>query len=141
MSLQEPIFIIEQHVHSCRWAIVEEDEFSCWFYLTNSEKSPVADCWLYNRIVTPDELDKELFHGRPPPAIKRFVGPDAEEKTGGKFTIKWASDGESVSVLKDGAILGFIVQNTARGFSRHLILEGPWGKPFDSDLYRKIFED
>ena len=46
-----------------------------------------------------------------------------------------------VAALLDGAVLGFIAAGRRRGHSRQLRAEGPWGAPFDADLFGRTFGD
>jgi hypothetical protein len=54
----------------------------------------------------------------------------------------WSLDGNAVSVLIDGVPTGFLIlgERGHGGYSRHLIKEGPWGRPWNEERFRKVFE-
>lgn len=132
----------EQHPHSRRWAVVGDEGDSVWLYLTAPDSQrPIADCWLLNTIPAPDDVSAYRASKSAPAATREFAGPHARgvvpEARAVRF--QWSADGESVAVVVADELLGFIAAGQPRGFSRHLIAEGPFGHPLDQRLYADLF--
>ncbi len=115
---------------------------AAYLYLTEPAQMKLcADCWIYNRIPAPPPEDiRKLYRGRPPPAAAGYVtdasalvGPDPA----GGFI--WSSDGEAVCVCIAGQPMAFVPGPRQRGYSRNLARVGPWGNPWDEDLYQSLF--
>jgi hypothetical protein len=140
---REPL-ISEQNAGSRRWAVVADEGDSVWLYLTEPDRQrPVADCWLLNTIPAPDDVSAYRSAKSAPAATREFAGagahgvcPDARA-----VRFQWSSDGESVAVFVAEELLGFIASGQRRGFSRHLIAEGPFGHPLDQQLYSRVFHE
>lgn len=140
---QQEVFLSSQHPQSKRWAILEDDGTSAWFYITapDSEK-PVADCFVYNRIppIEPEKL-QDYLNG-PPPVTTRYAGPAAYQPNPKQeqFEIAWAGGGESAAVLMDGKPIAFILQGQNHGYSSNLTAEGPFGHPWNQKLFDQTFQ-
>jgi hypothetical protein len=100
--MPEEVFISDQHPVSRRWAVLEDDGLSAWLYLTepNSER-PAADCWIYNRIKSPEAAESYLSRGIPPPASSEVAGEGAlmNPADSSEFRLVWSRDGESVALF------------------------------------------
>lgn len=140
--MPKEVFLSEQHPVSYRWAVLEDDGFSAWLYMTepNSEK-PVADCWIYNRIPNLESTEIYLSRGIAPPAPSEYVGNGALLITPNEssFRLMWSKDGGSVALFADNILLGFIAASQDKGFSRNLKKAGAWGNPLDEDVYKSAF--
>ncbi len=126
-----------------RQAMVCDETESVWLYLTDVDgRELIADCWLFNTISAPDNLSGFANSGRPSPAIARFAAADARRglPAASEMSIAWSPDGHDACVLMAGVPIGFIDSRHRRGFSRHLLAEGPWGQPFDEPTYKALFE-
>ena len=139
------MFVSEQHPTSRRFAVFEEDETTAYLYLTAPDGAkPIGDCWVYNRIPAPERSEIEKYRVLPPPAARGYVGPNAERPVPPEGAIKflWSPDGNAVSVLIEGVPTGFLVfgEGGHGGYSLHLIKEGPWGRPWDEERFREVFE-
>lgn len=138
----EDLFLQDQHPASGRCAILDDDGTSAWLYLreTNSVK-PIADAWVYNRIVAPSATEIQSYRGRPPPAVQGYASEAAlcPVPAMHEWSFLWSSDGESVAVLKNGEAVAFIVAGTRGGYSRELIQDGPWGHPWSEETFRATF--
>ncbi len=142
--MDDTIFYDEQHEQSRRYAVFEDDGQVAYLYLTEPDKPvPVADCWLYNRVPPIKEEDRNSYYGKAPPVGESDAGPDAVYEGVGppEVQLVWTEDGESVAVLVDRAPLGFITHDESKylSFSRHLVKEGFWGKPWDEEKFRATF--
>ena len=132
----------DRHPATGRQAMVCDEGESVWLYLTDVDgRDLVADCWLFNTIIAPDDLSAFANRDRPAPAIARFAGPDARRGLPGtnEISIAWSADGHDACVRMAGVPIGFIDARGRRGFSRHLLAEGPWGQPFDEATYKALF--
>lgn len=139
------MFLSDQHPISRRFAEFEDDGTTGYLYLTEPESRKVArDCWLYNRIPAPDPSEIKHYRGSPPPAAKGHAGPDAQLATPSEEAVSflWSSDGNSVCAMIDGEPVGFLILGEPGhgGYSRHLIKEGPWGKPWNEGRFREVFD-
>lgn len=140
--MTEEVFLSEQHPVSRRWAVLEDDGLSAWLYLTAPDsEQPVADCWIYNRTPAPESAERYLARGIAPPAPLEVIGGDAVMQVASalKFRLEWAQDGESVALLFDGSLLGFIASGRRHGYSRNLRTSCAWGDPLDETLYHSVF--
>jgi hypothetical protein len=141
VSSSKDLFISRQHPVSRRFAIIEDDGRVAWLYLTEPDRpKPIADCWLYNRVASPQQFENA---GVGVPIVPQThsaeimgLQPPAEKSV----HVRWSNDGESVAVLFDSEIIGFIVQGQNRGYSRHLCVSGPFGNVLDKELFAKVFD-
>ncbi len=133
----------DRHPATGRQALVRDEGESVWLYLTDVDgRELVADCWLFNTIIAPDDLsDFTSSRDRPPPATSRFTGPDARRGLPGlaEMTLAWSADGHDVCVRMAGVPIGFIDSRRRQGYSRHLRADGPFGQRFDDLKYRELF--
>jgi hypothetical protein len=131
-----------EHPLSLRWAVFEDDGVSGWLYLTEPRQMrPVADCWIYNRIEDIAASAFSITPGSPPPACTEFIIPGAQyaRRDSPEVAFEWTLDGEGVAVRINGTPVGFIAPGTAKGYSRFLAMESPWGKPWDAELFARLF--
>jgi hypothetical protein len=139
------LWVSEDHPTSGRTAVVEDAGDSVWLYLTEPGGARiVADCWLFNRVPAPDDVDAAAGTDAPPPAVAAVVGEGAHRPVPldpAQVRFRWSADGESVAALVDGEPVGCIVAGRERGSSRHLRVAGPWGEPLDPALYQATFGD
>lgn len=141
MTDSQDLFVSEQHPVSRRWAVIEDDGRVAWLYLTEPDsQKPAADCWLYNRVPSPPQFASE--RGESPVVPQTHAAdiagfqPPAEESV----HLRWSRDGESVAVLFDSELVGFIANGQKRGFSKHLRASGPFGSVLDRELFGRVFE-
>jgi len=141
--MDNDIFISSQNSISKRWAVLEDDGLSAWLYLTepNTEK-PIADCWIYNRIFVSPMEDMGKFE-IPPPAISSVTDNYAvyQDIDIEKLSFLWSNNGESVCLFYGNAALGFVHENSSRGYSYHLVKDCTWGNTFDQKLFKEAFLD
>ena len=140
MTASQDLFVSEQHPVSRRWAVVEDDGRVAWLYLTEPDsRNPVADCWLYNRVATPQEFDS--VRGQPPavPQTHAGAGATAQPPAPESVRFRWSRDGESIAVFFDAELIGFIAHGHERGFSRHIRVSGALGSALDTELFQRVF--
>ena len=133
---------VERHPASRRSGILADEGASVWLYLTEPDGQQIAaDCWIFNTISAPDNLEAFGESNGPPPATSRFViaGGQAPFPAPDEVRFKWAEDGESVAVHVRGMLAGFIARGDRRGYSRYLALPGPFGNPIDESLHAALF--
>jgi hypothetical protein len=142
MPAAEDLFISEQHPISQRSAILEDDGRVAWLYLTEpGTQKPAADCWLYNRVATPPRFDSARGEAPVVPATHAASGATQDPPFEKSVHFVWSSDGESVAVVFESQLAGFIAHGKARGFSRNIRVSGPFGNVLDMNLYRNLFEE
>jgi len=56
-----------------------------------------------------------------------------------EFTFKWAGDGQSVALLRNGDGLAFVTITERLGFSKAVIKATPLANPWDEKLYSSVF--
>ena len=133
----------EQHAISKRSAIFEDDGKSGCLYLTApNDLRPTSDVWVYNRIPAPNPSDVHNFRPGPPPAPIGHANDNAmcSNPQSSSWSFLWSRDGESVSLLIDEQPLAFIIASSQRGYSRNLLARGPWGSPWNSDVFDATFD-
>ena len=140
MPASEDLFMSDRHPISKRWAIVEDDGRVAWLYLTEpGTQKPAADCWLYNRVPTPPQFDSARGEMPVVPATHAASGATRNTPLEKSVYFRWAPDGESVAVLFDSELMGFIAHAARPGFSRNIQVSGPFGNILDMELYRSVF--
>ena len=140
--MEEPLYIDDQNSGSKRWAIVADEGDSVWLYLTEPESTrPIADCWLLNKVPAPDDITKYKDAKSAPAATKAYVSPNALRPVPSEEDVEicWSADGNSVAVLLEGEVLGFIAAGSKYGWSKELVCDGPFGKPLNIKLYLELF--
>lgn len=129
-------------VGSRRSIIVINEGDSVWAYLTApSSLTPVSDSWLMNLIDAPTSLADYRDNGKVPPATVNFTSQDAAMMVPDTdmWSSSWSVDGEAVAVLARNRVLAFIRSSDKTGFSRFISASGPFGEPFDTDLFVALF--
>jgi hypothetical protein len=132
---------------SRRTAVVADEGDSIWMYLTEPDGATiVADCWLFNRIPAPTDLELEArapayrARSEPPPATADVTTPDAFHAGPlADLRIVWSADGDSVAAWVDHQLVGFIAGAGPRGYSVHLTAECDWGRPASIVSYEELF--
>lgn len=135
---------------SRRHALLCNEGDSAWFYLTkpgpNGPGSPgiVASAFVYNLVSPPPKLtDVRSWAPGAPPAAEGFAGPGAyvSNLPADGWEIHWSEDGESVALLREGEPMTMIVGPGHETYSRHLLKEGGWGRPWSATVYHRTFGD
>jgi hypothetical protein len=136
------LFLTEQHPVSTRHAVLDDNGFCCWFYLTEpGSRRPVADVWLYNRINAPAESQVQSYRPSPPPAAAGYAGPSAliSAPKQSEWSFLWSVNGQAAAVLRDGEPLAFIRSHEKLGYCRLLVREGPWGMVWTQAAFEATF--
>ena len=137
----EPPFLGEQHSVSGRRGTFQDDGTSAWLYLSEPGTGRViADVWAYNRVPAPPLSKVGSYRPGPPPAAEGYAGPGAlcPDPSAHRWELRWAADGESVALLRDGVALALIARAERPGYSRLLAKPGPWGAVWDEQLFREV---
>jgi hypothetical protein len=72
-----------------------------------------------------------------------MIGPKAQRQTPlmpADVELSWSDKGHAVAAWANRVLVGFIGPGMRRGYSRHLLAEGPWGAPLDEELFRQLFQ-
>jgi len=142
IAMTKPLLVSEQNPLSRRCAVLADEGTSIWLYLTEpNDERPVADCWLLNTVPAPIDLSSYRAVKGAPPATRQYAGANSEAQApeANAVRFQWSVDGESVAALVSSELLGFIAAGRKRGFSKHLLAEGPFGLPLDEQLYTRLF--
>ena len=131
------LFVSSLSGASARKAVVAETPSSAWLYMTAPNgKEPVADCFLYNTGQPWSHAEDE-----PPPLDATFAAeytvrlPVTEDDV----EILWSPAGDAVAVRIHGEFVGFIGPDDLRGYSRSVKEDCDWARPFDVELFRRLF--
>lgn len=141
-DMLQQLFMDSHHPSSNRFAIFEDDGTSAWLYLTEPGNLTLAsDAWIYNRIEAPPASKIKSYRGGPPPAAIGYASETALCKLpqAHDWQIIWAFDGQSVALTKDGIPVGCIISDLKTSYSRELIKDGPWGKPWSVRVFESYF--
>ncbi|MFX0060908.1 MAG: hypothetical protein ACFFC7_01835 [Candidatus Hermodarchaeota archaeon] len=140
------IFLSSYNELSKRYGVFEEDEIVGWLYLTapNSEQ-PVADVFVYTLTepiseASVDRLKSE--NGRGPPPLSREYANELSVRTNvteDDLSFEWSRDGESICLLIHTRPVAMIIKNKKRGYSVGLAYSGPYGEPWNAELFRLTF--
>ncbi|MEO1181884.1 MAG: hypothetical protein AAFX51_13795 [Cyanobacteria bacterium J06636_28] len=136
------LFIDSHHPDSDRFAVFEDDGTSAWLYLTESGSQKIAaDVWIYNRFDAPPTSEIKSYPGNPPPAAIGYASDTAlcEAPQAHNWQIIWSHDGQSVALAKDGVPVGCIILASRKNYSRELLKDGPWGKPWSDQVFESHF--
>lgn len=80
--------------------------------------------------------------GFPPPLASEYASIDAVvmDAQPEDFSLRWSPDGESIALLRKEKPLAMIVSRWKRGHSTALSKSGPYGEPWDEELFRATFK-
>lgn len=141
--------IVRRHDQSRRTAIIADEGDSAWLYLTESDTEAIsADCWLFNRVAVPSlailegQFPAYRLQALPPPAPADVIAADSVRDGDLRaidLQVRWSRDGHGVAAWESGQLIAFISPDSRHGFSRYLLLEGPWGAPLDLQRYERWF--
>jgi hypothetical protein len=129
---------------SGRHATLEEDGYSAWLYLTSqSEYEVVADCFVYSRVQLPDHLVAPVGKNGPPLLIRQQATSIAVQRVvpAESLRLEFSSDGNSAIVLLRGEPWAFVTYDQKHGYSKSLSVAGPFGYPWDEQLYHEHFQN
>jgi hypothetical protein len=138
--MDEDLFLSEQHQHSRRWAIVEDDGVTAWLYLTEPDSTrPVAHCWLYNRVHAPEGI--AFNRGETPVVPAQYVVSTSPSvaPSAASVRFRWAPRGDGVAVLFGQELIGYISELGGPGHSKNIKVPGPFGVPLDLEGYAQVF--
>jgi hypothetical protein len=141
--------VTEHHDRSGRTALIADEGDSIWLYLTEPGTTAIAaDCWLFNRVIAPagavlkEQLPAYRSRRLPPPApadVTSERGVRQGPLQALDLRLEWSREGDAVAAKEGDHVIGFIIMEQRRGFSRFLVRESPWGAPFDDELYERSF--
>ncbi len=143
--MAEDIFISDYNPSSKRYAILEDNGYSAWLYLTKTgTQKPEKDAFVYSPVQPIEKLNIEEIKqkGTPPILTKDLATKSAViiDAKSNDFKFVWAVDGESVSVLYRGLPMAMIVKETERGYSTSINKKGFFSLPWDTAIYDKYFK-
>jgi hypothetical protein len=127
--------------HQC---VIDGNDQSVWMYLHDLKQNLVLSDSPICSLVEPislDEFNKTYQREDTPPFVKgyssdRAIMPDIENS---RLEIHWGDDGISVVASIDDEPFSMIIRNDKKSYSKSIKQSGPWGKPWDETIYKKIF--
>ncbi len=146
MDEADDLFLEDQHPDSRRYAIFETNDNGGWLYLTAPDEGrPEADALVFSSgyLCTIEEAQQAAESGEAPPLAEPFASDEAilELANPDALALAWSEDGESIAVLYGERPLAMIVDGPRRSYSRAIGLKGPYGLPWDDEVYLATFGD
>jgi hypothetical protein len=129
---------------SGRHATLEDDGYSAWLYLTSqSEYKVIASCFVYNRVELPEHRVAPFDTSGPPLLIRQFASAVAVHPSvpAESLRLEFSTDGNSAVVILRGEPWAFITYDQSRGYSKSLSVVGPFGYPWNEQLYQDYFRN
>ncbi len=129
---------------SGRHATVEDDGYSAWLYLTRQTKyEVVVTVFVYSRVELPEFKVMPFGKNGPPLLLRQFGTAVAVQKQvpEAALRIKFSHDGNAAVVFLRGEPWAFVVYDQMRGHSKSISKSGPFGMPWDEQLFREYFPD
>src|SRR5262249_30490081 len=135
----------EFHNVSHRHCWIDDDGCSAWIYLTEPAKdsatsAPIfADAFVFNHGTPIDQERIQEYRGTQPPIWVGFASTEAVCSAAGKYSwsLLWSEDGESVAILRNDSPWAFILTGEKRGYSKAILMAGPYGNPWSQKLFEK----
>jgi hypothetical protein len=129
---------------SGRHTTLEDDGYSAWLYLTSQSKYEViATAFVYSRVELPEF--RVMPHGKsgPPLLLRQFATAAAVQRSVPEdlLRVTFSSDGNSAVVLLRGEPWAFVTYDQKHGYSKSLSVAGPFGYPWDEQLYHEHFQN
>lgn len=128
---------------SGRHATLEDDGYSAWLYLTSCSKKQevIADCYVYSRVELPDELVMPFGKSGPPLLMRQFATAAAVQQSvpEDSLRLQFSRDGNSALLLLRGEPWALVTRDQKQGYSKSLSAAGPFGNPWDEEIYRELF--
>ena len=75
-----------------------------------------------------------------PPLVVEYSTDDAviADISCDRLEILWLTDGVSPLAVLDNAPFSLIIKGQNKGYSKAIKVDGPWGHPWDNDLYLNL---
>src|SRR5262245_11665435 len=128
---------------SGRHATLEDDGYSAWLYLTRqSTYEVIATALVYSRVELPEYRLMPFGKNRPPLLLRQFATPAAVHQSVPEeaLSIEFSADGNSAVVFLRDEPWAFVIYDQKNGYSKSLSVAGPFGYPWDEQLYREHFQ-
>ncbi len=127
--------------HQCT---IDGDSKTVWMYLYDLEGSSVLSDSPICSLISP--IDYNIFkktykRGDTPQLVKEYASDRAiiYDISNSRLAINWADDGVSVVASIDNEPFSFVVQGKKMGYSKAIRQSGPFGNPWNEQLYKKVF--
>lgn len=139
-------FVFLENPTSGRVAIVEEDEKSCWLYLTDDDgEAPVVSVLLYNVVECPTFEDSLAWQeeGQQPPLPNEYGSVDSIQgsKETKSFQLAWSDTDEAVLFSLDNQPWALIEIEELLAYSRAFDESCPFGNAWDQGAYLEYFAE
>jgi len=145
-SIAKEIFIDSHNPISQRFAIFEDNEQVAYLYLTErGSQKPIKDAIAYSRKPLIPKVDWKKIEetGEAPPLSMDVASSQAiiASPLESEFAFKWAKDGNSVALLRNGQPIAFASATEKYGYSKAISKTNPLANPWDQKLYDKLFRN
>lgn len=142
-NMNEEIYIESQSPNNNYYCIVEGDGKTVWMYLHDvKNKCVIAESPICSLIELMDLSEfKETYQGKGAPPLVRGYSNDnsvISDITNDRMEILWHTDGVSPLALVDNVPFSMIIKGEKKGYSKAIKVDGPWGHPWDNELYLKM---
>lgn len=124
--------------------MIDTNANTVWMYLHDlSVPCVIGDtpiCSLV-RLISLDDFKEQYQRGETPPLVlehstNRALIPDISNH---QIDVMWLQDGRSVVALVDDEPFAMIVAGKKKGFSKAISLQGPWGNPWNDEIFNEVF--
>lgn len=129
---------------SGRHATLEDDGYSAWLYLTSQSKHKViATAFVYSRVELPEFRIAPLGRSGPPLLLRQFATSVAVQQsvTEESLRIEFSADGNSALLILRGEPWALVIYDQKHGYSKSLSVAGPFGYPWDEQIYHEHFQN
>ena len=133
-----------QSLASGRHATLEDDGHSAWLYLTRQTNNQIiTSCLVYSRVELTEYFVAPFGKNGSPLLTKEFASAAAIQPIVSKdsLSLKFSADGNSVVVFLRNEPWTFINCDQTHGYSKSLSVAGPFGWPWNEQLYHDYFQD
>ena len=137
--MSEPEILLEEtSPHGGVYAIAEQNERCCYFYLNGEKDSSfeLKSCWVRNLVPAPAELEVEKMREGEPPLLPRqyCLHPEgAPAFREGELGLIWAEEGDAAALTQGGEIIAVIPSWSGMtdfsGFARDCIRDRELARP------------
>lgn len=121
--------------------IVENNEFSVWAYMVNSDGKIINDAFVCSPIIPEENLDEDYIKlGNPPKLCTEYATQSAYYPLVSEMdiSVKFSDNGDCCIFLKNEPIAAIYLKES-RGFSKSISKVGGFGNPWSNKLFLNTF--
>jgi len=135
------IHLASTNMHSGLQCLISSDNGAVWVYLRDpsAQSRVIGDAPLCTQTppITLTAFNERYTRGETPPLVVEYSTRRAVKSDLGAehISIRWSEDGKSVAALIDDEPFAMILSGEKMGYSKAIAKSGPWGKPWNDDLF------